>query len=362
MNVVWGENGSGKSNLLESIFFAATGRPSRAGRDGELIRFGEKVGRVEARGVKRISDFILEAALERIENFSARKVLRLNRQPVRKLSELLGEVKAVLFTPHDEALVRGEPSCRRRFLDLALSQVSSGYLHYLQQYQAVKDQRNSLLKRPHSPSELAPWSAQLVAAGSQLVMKRLEILPRLSALACGAHARLSRGEALTLSYLTTIPLGAEPSSGRGPTEIKLPPAAAPAEKMALDAVAAAFEKALQRAAHEESQRGMTLVGPHRDDLGIFLDGADARLFGSQGQQKIAALALKLAEGELYEEADGEPPVYLLDDCLSELDAGHQEAVLNIFLKGKQSILTMATAPSPSLEGVPVARLAVEALL
>lgn len=324
-NCIWGGNGAGKSNLLEAIFLLTTGRPSKATRDGELIRFGENVGRVEARVQKQGRELILEAALERVENFYARKTLKFNNQPIRKLSELLGQVKVVLFTPQDAATIQGEPSLRRRLIDLALSQISSTYLHHLQQYQAVREQRNSLLKRPHASSELIPWNLQLIEFGSQVLLKRLDFIPHLCSIARTIHFELSDGETLALSY--------EPS-------FFVP------ESIALGTIQEAFEKALQMTAEEESYRKNTLVGPHRDDLGITLDGIDARLFGSQGQQKTVALSLKLALGRLFAELDHESPVYLLDDCFSELDPLRQEAVKRIFEPGSQSVLTFALPPPP----------------
>lgn len=323
MNCIWGPNTAGKTNLLEAIFFAATGRPFRAGRDGELIRFGAQIARVEADAKKQKRELILEAALERIDGSSARKTVKFNRQPIRKLSNLLGEVKIVLFTPNDETIVAGEPSVRRRFLDFAISQLSAGYLHDLQAYQVVREQRNSLLKRPHPASELLPWNAQLVELGSRLLLKRLEFIPQLSAFAEVLHPELSKGERLSLVYQSSFPLPTEKS---------------------FQSIQTAFEKALQETASLESQRGMTLVGPHRDDLGISLDAIDARTFGSQGQQKTAVLSLKLGLGKLYTELEGEPPIYLLDDCLSELDIDRQRALHTMIESNAQSIFTFATAP------------------
>jgi DNA replication and repair protein RecF len=332
INLILGPNGCGKSNLLEAIFFAATGRPSRANRDSELIRFGEAIARVEVHAKKRFGEAFLEAALERIESFSARKILKLNHQLVRKLSELLGEVKVVLFTPFDHNLASGEPSFRRKFLDLTISQISPSYLHHLQQYQMIKEQRNFLLKRPHSLEELEPWNAQLVETGSHLLLKRLEVLPRLAFLASQAHEILSKGKALSLAYSATIFLQEKP--------LQFPLS----ESFGYEDIAKHFQKALQATAKEEAQRGITLVGPHRDDFQIFLDNVEARTFASQGEQKIIAVALKMAEGGLYEELDGEPPIYLLDDCFSELDSQHQEGLTRIFLHHAQAFLTTASMP------------------
>lgn len=337
---VWGENGAGKSNLLEAIFFAATGRPSRAGREAELIRFGENVARVELHVRKQGRHLILEGALERLENTLARKTLRLNRQPLKRLSELLGEVKVVLFTPQDELMIHGEPSLRRRFLDFLLSQISSRYLHALQEYQSVREQRNSLLKRPHGRLELHPWNDQLVKSGAQVLTGRLEILPRLARPASAILEILSGGtEQMFLSYQASFPIPPAPDA---------------------DGLTAAFRQALEKTADEEAQRGMTLVGPHRDDLAVFLgdeeNQIDARLYASQGEQKSAALALKLAEGKLFEEEDGETPIYLLDDCFSELDPLRQEAIHPVLNAEAQSILTFTLPPPAALASAPVIKL------
>lgn len=327
INSIWGGNGSGKSNVLEAIYLAGAGRPKKGGRDGELIRFGEPVARVEVRIQKRRSEMILESTLERIENFSARKTLKINHQPVRKLSDLVGQVKVVFFSPQDQAVVQGEPSFRRRFLDMALSQLSPSYLHALQQYQGIREQRNTLLRRPHSPSERVPWNIQLIDFGSQVLLKRLQTLPLLAARAEETHRELSEGESLSLFYQSSFPV--DPSN-------------------TLDEIKGRFEKALEGVAWEESERGMTLVGPHRDDLRILLDRIDARLFSSEGQQKTAALALRLAEGKLFAEAEGEAPLYLLDDCFSELDQKRQEAIIQNIQPQAQSIVTLTQPPHQSL--------------
>lgn len=337
INCIWGNNGAGKSNLLEAIYFAATGRPKRAGRDGELVRFGAAVARVEARVQEGQGEHVLEAALEMEESMKTRKILKLNHQLIRRLSELVGQVKVVLFTPADEAVVQGEPSFRRRFLDLALSQMFPRYLHDLQQYQGVREQRNSLLKRPHSKAELTPWNEELLEYGSRILLVRLQILPELSLAAGAAYQGLSGGTALDLLYHSTIGISHENS---------------------LDAIRDAFNKALDVNQIEEENRRMTLVGPHRDDFSIRFDGVDARLFGSQGEQKTAALALVLGEAKLFTGISGEPPIHLLDDCFSELDPKRQEAVIKILDPGSQVILTFSSAPPALLDGAPTIELSV----
>lgn len=303
-----------------------------------MICFHEPYARVEARARRKSSELILEATLEHLENtlYSAKKNLLMNHQPIRRLSELIGQVKVVLFTPQDEWIVQGEPSRRRRFLDFLLGQLSAQYLHELQQYQMVKDQRNTLLKRPHSKSELSPWNTQLVESGGYLLQKRLEVIPKLEAAARALYQELSEGkEKLTIAYESTVNTSNDSKPG---------------------VILEKFTEALERVAPEESARGITLIGPHRDDLGIFFDGVEARLFGSLGQQKTAALSLKLAEGVLFLERDDEPPIYLLDDCFSELDALRQEAIQKIFESKAQMILTSALAPPSFLKGAELFKL------
>ena len=335
INVIWGENAAGKSNLLEAIFFSGTGKPSKANREVELIQFGQPYARIENHFLKKNKTHLLEAALERTEQDSTRKVLKLNKNPVRKVSELVGEFKVVLFSPQDQSLVQGEPFFRRRFLDSLLSQLSPPYLHSYMKYQAVKEQRNSLLKQPsYTSTELFPWNLKLIETGSLLIFKRLEILPELSALAQKAHQFLCQEEFLEVQYLSSFPLPE------------------PHNELTVETLMQFFEQALAKTAAEEKKRGMTLVGPHRDDLGIFIAKQDARIYGSQGQQKTAALALRLAEGELFEKIDEEPPIYLLDDCFSELDQDRQKAFCSFFLKNAQGILTTAEEPAAYLKGYP----------
>jgi DNA replication and repair protein RecF len=337
INVLWGKNATGKSNLIEAIYFSLTGKPSRAGKEDELIQFSLPYARIETCVEKKKKKFILEASLERIEGNSTRKILKLNRNPIRRVSELMGEFKAVLFSPQDQSLVQGEPFYRRRFLDFMLCQTSKMYLHSYMKYQGVKDQRNSLLKQTHSSAELFPWNSKLIESGSQLLLKRLEILPELSVLSQKAHHFLCQSESLELQYLSSFPLPEQ-------------------HKRDLETIQESFEKALAETAQEEKKRGITLVGPHRDDMKIFINNLDARLFASQGQQKTAALSMRLAEGMFFEKMEEEPPVYLLDDCFSELDSDRQHDFCDFFFKNTQTILTLSQEPTPDLKLFPSIKL------
>lgn len=336
INCIWGENGTGKSTILEAVFLAITGKSPKAARESELIRFGKNFARVEVRGEKKRGNLLLEAIFETGEENHVKKTLRINRHPIRKLSELLGQMKVVLFLPEDEWLVQGEPYRRRRFLDFLASQISRKYLYDLQQYHSVKEQRNSLLKRPHAKSELEPWNLQLVEFGSQILKKRLELIPELQEKASALYETLSgKKEVLFLTYQSALPLSGDET---------------------LEGIREIFRKSLEASYPEESARGITILGPHRDDLEIFLNGKEARLFGSQGQQKTAALSLKFAEGKLFAEVEGEPPIYLLDDCFSLLDLARQEAVQILLQSYAQTFLTFATPPPPFLAPSEVVRL------
>ncbi|MCC6312407.1 MAG: DNA replication and repair protein RecF, partial [Thermomicrobiales bacterium] len=219
--------------------------------------------------------------------------------------------------------VSGSPSARRRYLDLTISQMSSEYLRALSRYTRVLEQRNSLLKRlqrdrlaPTASAvgeQLAFWDEELAAFGATVVAHRLVMLERLTELVRDEFSRLTGGQRLDLTYLPSLEIGRESTSG--PREERFEWARAVAHR--------AFMRAFAERRGEELRRGVSVVGPHRDDLAFLAEGVDLGSYGSRGQQRLAVLALKLAETRLMTERAGEPPVLLLDDVLSELDAEHR---------------------------------------
>lgn len=340
-----GPNASGKSTLLEAIVMLATTRSPRSGSERETIRHGsgEDLGvppfaRVRAIVERRDGPVEIEIGLQVDARRStlARKVIRLNGRPVRSI-DAVGQLKAVLFSPEDVGLVSGTPSSRRRYLDLTISQVDPAYLRALSRYGRVLEQRNSLLKAlqrdrvdPHgsiAAGQLAFWDEELLLHGCVVVLGRSRAIRRLSHLAREQYRRLSEGD-LAVAYLPSVDVGqAGEQDDANPATL-------------LATIRRAFAHALQERRAEEVRRGVTVVGPHRDDLEFVAGGVDLGTFGSRGQQRLAVVALKLAETVLMTESAGEAPVLLLDDVLSELDLHHRRQLeATAAAIGAQAIVT-----------------------
>ncbi len=326
-----GDNASGKSSLLEAIVMLATTRSPRSTAEREVIRWGSgddlgvaPFARIRGEVVRKDGPKVVEIALQGdpARNGIARKVVRLNGRPARA-SDVVGQLKAVLFSPEDVALVSGSPSGRRRYLDLTVSQTSGAYLRSLARYQRVLEQRNSLLKslqreraRPDSPhvsGQLAFWDEELTALGSTVVAFRIRALDRLGALAAEEFRLLTGEPGFAVAYAASIP---------GIADMPVLDGEDGFERIRT-AVHRAFVSALADRRADEVRRGVSLVGPHRDDFTATAAGIDLGTFGSRGQQRLAVIALKLAETAYMTEVAGEPPLLLLDDVLSELDAGHR---------------------------------------
>lgn len=324
LNVVYGENAQGKTNLLEAVYFLATGKSHRTARDQEMIQDGRSELRVSARVVRQTGELSLALSY----GLESRKSLRINGIPEKRIASLVGKLAVVFFSPDDLQLVKGSPAGRRRFLDIEISQVSSTYLHHLQVYLRALQQRNVLLRQAAggnlASGLLEPWDEQLVLSGAEIIVRRQATVRWLAELAGHYHAVLSdQREQLTLAYQSS--LGELPGGG-----------------LSSDAVAAVrerFQAVLQRRRREEFQRGSTLVGPHRDDLLFSINGQEARLYGSQGQQRTAVLALKLAEIQFMREVIGEAPVLLLDDVTSELDPNRRNYLLHAVEEGVQTFIS-----------------------
>ena len=312
--VLTGENAAGKTNVLESIFLCALGRSHRTSRDAELIREGEEGAYVGLTLRTLGGTRSIEARLRSGE----RKKLAVDGAPLTRSGELMGCLNVVMFAPEDLQLVKDGPAERRRFLDMEISQRKPKYYYALQQYNLALRQRNALLKDTGmnvAPGAIDPWNEQLAVLGAGIALERAEHAARLSDVARTLHETLSDGqEQLTLTYQPNLPLD-------DPTRV-------------IDAARVLLEQSVER----DVYRGFTTVGPHRDDLGLSLNGRDARVYGSQGQQRTVVLSMKLAELEILRQDRGEPPVLLLDDVFSELDKRRQQ-MLVIAVQGCQTFLT-----------------------
>jgi DNA replication and repair protein RecF len=317
-----GENAQGKTAFLEALYLLGTSRSFRASREAELLGWGCQKARVRAL-FRRDRGSTRELEINWIrtgERGVERRILR-NGTPLRRLADLLGEVPMALFTPADLGLIQGAPQGRRRFLDLLLCKISPLYLSALTRYGSVLRQRNELLRRrpAPSPAELEPWEEQLAALSAILVPRRQEVVYSLQEAVTGIFGRLSEGRTdLCLTYRPAVP----PEPER-------------------------FLSVLRARRREDLARGSTQAGPHRDDLELLLDGRSLQRYGSQGQHRSAALALRLAEARVMGENAEETALVLLDDCLSELDVGRGQRLLEI-LGGYRQVFLTTTIPPPNL--------------
>lgn len=317
VNVIYGDNAQGKTNLLEALWLFTGGRSFRGAKDSELPTLG---GQSAALTLDFYAEGRDQTAQLRIEN--GRRDCAINGVPKRTASALVGKVRAVIFSPEHLLLVKEGPARRRAFLDGALCQARPAFAVALSRYHRALLQRNALLKDmaryPELGDTLAVWDARLAQLGAVVLLDRLAYVRRLAPRARAVYEGIAKGrEELGARYLSSL----GEVDGLSQAELE-----------------ALFLEALRRALPADTRAGFTGPGPHRDDLEISLDGLSARAFGSQGQQRSAVLALKLAEAETLAEAAGEPPMVLLDDVLSELDESRQEYLLD-HLHGRQVFLT-----------------------
>jgi DNA replication and repair protein RecF len=378
LNILYGENAQGKSNVLEAISLLATTRSLRAGRESELILRDAETAQVQAE-IDREREGDVELQLSVFQG--DKKAVRINGMKRPRVIDLLGQFNAVFFGALDLAIVTGEPSDRRHYLNVEISQISPRYVYDLGHYKRVLAQRNRILRdlreRPRPPEDvgLDAWNEQLIAFGAPLFDKRRFYIERLAPLADQIHRELTDGkEGLEVRYAPSIPLPppAPPPPPQPPASttaamegavressaeerylaeadretqsaegVGAPPPEKGAESAlsATERVATAFREHLTGVASEEARRGTTLLGPQRDDLCLYINGAEARIYGSQGQQRTVALALKLAEFRLIEDYVGEPPVMLLDDVMSDLDDMRRAHLLRWVRRRCQTFLT-----------------------
>ena len=297
-NIFYGDNAQGKTNALEAVYVCCTTKSHRVSRDKDLIRFGQEEAHIKLQVKKDNVSYRIDMHLKK----NKPKGIAVNGIPIRKASELFGIANVVFFSPEDLNIIKNGPSERRRFLDLELCQVNKLYVHNLVNYNKILMQRNKCLKdlsfRPEYESTLEIWDEQLIRYGLPLMEYRKQFIDQLNRLIEVVHGKLTgKKEHLVLSYEPNVQ----------PEE---------------------FSAVLVKNRESDKKQKTTLSGPHRDDMSFFIDQIDIRKFGSQGQQRSAALSLKLSEIELVRELIHDYPILLLDDVLSELDRGRQNHLLN----------------------------------
>jgi DNA replication and repair protein RecF len=357
LTVLQGANAQGKTNLLEAIHLLATGRSPRASAERELInwlaldgslpyaRLEAEIG--EGRETQRLELVLELAAAANCGNGPMiRKQVRVNGVAKRAL-DLVGRLRMVLFMPEDIGLVAGAPGERRRYLDIALCQVSHMYCRALGDYSRAMAQRNALLKRLRDeggdPGQLNFWDERMAEQGSVLFHQRSQAIRDLDRIASGLHGDLTGGvERLHLVYLPA--LDPEPANAAAPRtsngKARMLREGVPAyHARSRDELREQFAGQLRRGRAREIAAGTSLLGPHRDDVAFSVDGRDLRTYGSRGQQRTGALALKLAEVQMMREAAGDSPLLLLDDVMSELDAARRDTLLDALAGVSQAIVT-----------------------
>ena len=321
VNLIVGENAQGKTTLLEAIYFLSMAKSHRTYPDNELVRHNEswfylkgQVAAMEGAYTNPEPHNLQPSHLMTVEvsnELSGKKRFKFNGVLQKKLSQWIGQFNVVFFSPESLTLVKGSPADRRRFIDILISQINSAYLNSLQNYQFALKQRNELLKqirsKQASPEFLDPWDDILIAEGISIIQTRVRIFSQLKAYIRAKHAELTGNrEILDLKYQPS-PEKIDGAMGQEAAEL--------------------FHRGLQSSRSYDILRGMTSLGPHRDDFKLILEAQsagtmyfqEAKAFGSQGQQRTIALALKLGELELIRETTSKTPIVLLDDVFSELD-------------------------------------------
>lgn len=314
VNVIFGNNAQGKTNLLEAIYFCSIGKSMRTNKEREVIKMGKEFAKVKV----ELEQNNLKRTIEIVFSKKNKKTIKINGIPIHKMGELMGELPCVFFSPDGLKLIKESPEDRRRFMDIAISQTSKNYFYLLGKYEKILDQRSKLLKSSSSldviKNSVFIWNEQLSEIGSKIIFCRINFLKALSPFAELAHTYLTNNdEKLKLSYNGTV--------GENVDEIK---------KILLSSL----EKNLEK----DFKLGFTSVGPHRDDIKILVDDIDIKAYGSQGQQKTTALSMKLAELEIIKNQTGKMPILLLDDVFSELDPKRRKRLLK-FCEKTQTLIT-----------------------
>ncbi len=312
VNIIYGENGQGKTNILESIYMCSTGKSHKGSKEREIIRQETDEAHIKA-------EFLSEAGRRRVDihlKKNKEKGMAINKIPLKKLSELYGKISVVIFSTEDLDIIKRGPSDRRRFIDIELCQIDPVYVENIIVYNKILGQRRELFKKLEETGEkvgsltetLDIWDLQLVNYGTEIIKRRRQFIDEINSTVKEIHSEITSGtEVLKLKY--------QPSVNEED-----------------------FYEELLRSRERDSYLKQTSVGPHRDDFSFFSNGTDMKTYGSNGQQRTCALSLKLSEIRMIEERKKEKPVLLLDDVLSELDRSRQKMLIKS-LKDTQTIIT-----------------------
>ncbi|MDO4859510.1 MAG: DNA replication/repair protein RecF [Bacillota bacterium] len=324
VNIIIGDNAQGKTNLLEAVYITSVGKSFRTSRDIEMIRFGCGFCRVLLCAEKQDQETEIDIVIRK-----EGKSIRVGEKQLRKLSEMFENVLTVVFSPEDLKIVKEDPEKRRRFINREISQLRPAYFSRLAEYNRILKQRNAYLKeRDINEDVLDVWDESLAKNGAYIMKSRGEFIEKLEKISRRINEDITSGkEFLSISYEPDIELVSE------------------------DAQEEVFAKTLKINRQKDLERRTTTKGPHKDDMKITVNDTDIRHYGSQGQQRTAALSLKLAEIGLIKEEMGEDAILLLDDVLSELDPKRQSYLINS-LKDVQLFITTAEMSPEVAESLP----------
>ena len=311
LNILVGNNAQGKTNIIEAIFYLVIGKSFRTNKEKEVINFDSENGYIKGEFENRFRDFDIEMFFSK----TSKKTVKIDNITIRRIGELMERANAIFFSPDELKLIKESPRERRKFMDIDISQTNKRYFYLIGRYEKVLANRNKLLKNSKNIEELKNtidiWDRALAEIGEKIFIERKNFIEKLSPFAQLAHSFLTSGkEILKISYNSSFQDNYK-------------------DNMIL---------ALQKNLEKDYKNGFTGIGIHRDDLDIFLNDIEVKNYGSQGQQRTAALSLKLAELEIIKSRTGEYPILLLDDVLSELDEERRKKLLK-FTKKTQTIIT-----------------------
>ncbi|MBQ9531266.1 MAG: DNA replication/repair protein RecF [Eubacterium sp.] len=314
VNIIWGENAQGKTNLIEAIYLFTGTKSFRGAKDSQLIMMGQEKSRLKINFEGSNREQYAEI------NINNKRVASLNGVKKKSTAELADEIKAVIFSPVHLNMIKDGPSERRKFVDAALCQIKSNYRNLLKEYNRCLNQRNILLKdlknNPELDSLLYIWNKNCAISGAKIIYQRLKYLEALTPFVKDIFSGISSGhEEIDLKYKSFDEFEAD-----------------------VEKIEKKLLRALENNKYQDIMNKATSVGPHRDDIDILINNVSARIYGSQGQQRSCVLALKLAEANLLENITKKEPIALLDDVMSELDEKRQDYILN-HIKNRQVFIT-----------------------
>ncbi|MFZ5945041.1 MAG: DNA replication/repair protein RecF [Bacillota bacterium] len=325
VNIFFGDNGQGKTNLLEAVYYIATGSSFRNSKDLEIIKWDKDffriIGKIYKKSIER------EIIIEFFYQNSGNKQLKINGVKYKKVSDVLGYLQAVIFSPDDLNIIKGSPAERRKFIDTEISQLTSGYYEVLANYNKVLNQRNNLLKVIRDNNEktdtLEIWDEQLVKLGSIIIKNRIDFLKKVVPLARKIQYEITEGnEQLDITYNSII-------IDKPENEIKV--------------IEKSFHEIIKKNRNKEIYRAISLYGPHRDDLNFYVNKKDLKNYGSQGQQRTSILSVKIAELKMFYNHNDEYPLLLLDDVMSELDDKRRNFLIRVIRENQiQTLITGAS--------------------